>query len=69
MQQVILLGNGQPAPAHRAGLRPSITHTADTHSPLSPHAPLQVQCKLLAACILCFIFMIVEIVGGYMARR
>ena len=31
--------------------------------------PAQVQCKLLAACILCFCFMIVEIVGGYMARR
>lgn len=29
----------------------------------------QVQRKLLAACILCFIFMIIEVVGGYLARR
>ena len=30
---------------------------------------LQVQRKLLAACILCFIFMIIEVVGGYLAKR
>lgn len=32
-------------------------------------ALLQVQCKLLSALILCFIFMCVEVVGGYMAHR
>jgi Co/Zn/Cd efflux system component len=30
---------------------------------------LQVQRKLVIACILCFIFMVVEVVGGYIARR
>ena len=33
------------------------------------HLLSQVQCKLLTACILCFVFMVVEIVGGYLARR
>lgn len=41
------------------------------HIPYILHAymPPQVQCKLLAACILCFVFMIVEVVGGYLAKR
>jgi Co/Zn/Cd efflux system component len=30
---------------------------------------VQVQRKLVIACVLCFIFMIVEIVGGYIAKR
>lgn len=29
----------------------------------------QVQKKLVAACMLCFIFMIVEVIGGYVASR
>lgn len=29
----------------------------------------QVQRKLVIACVLCFIFMIVEVIGGYLARR
>jgi Co/Zn/Cd efflux system component len=30
---------------------------------------VQVQRKLVVACILCFIFMIIEVVGGYIAKR
>jgi hypothetical protein len=30
---------------------------------------LQVQRKLVIACILCFIFMIIEVIGGYIAKR
>lgn len=30
---------------------------------------LQVQRKLVIACVLCFIFMLVEVVGGYIAKR
>lgn len=30
---------------------------------------MQVQRKLLIACILCFVFMAVEVVGGYLAGR
>jgi len=30
---------------------------------------LQVQRKLVIACVLCFIFMVVEVVGGYIAKR
>jgi hypothetical protein len=32
-------------------------------------ACLQVQRKLVIACILCFIFMTVEVIGGYIAKR
>jgi Co/Zn/Cd efflux system component len=28
-----------------------------------------VQRKLIVACILCFVFMIIEIVGGWIAKR
>jgi hypothetical protein len=30
---------------------------------------VQVQKKLVIACILCFIFMIIEVIGGYIAKR
>lgn len=34
------------------------------------HLPsLQVQRKLVTACVLCFIFMAIEVVGGYIAKR
>lgn len=29
----------------------------------------QVQRKLVIACVLCFMFMIIEVVGGYLAKR
>lgn len=32
-------------------------------------ADMQVQRKLVIACILCFIFMTVEVIGGYIAKR
>jgi Co/Zn/Cd efflux system component len=28
-----------------------------------------VQCKLVTACVLAFVFMAVEVVGGYLAHR
>lgn len=40
-----------------------------SHSRLWSACGLQVQRKLVIACVLCFIFMIVEIVGGYIAKR
>ncbi len=35
----------------------------------NPTQLAQVQRKLLIACILCVIFMLVEVVGGYLAHR